>query len=142
MDTTGNPRAIEIARSRLSDLGTLVLAGESGSRKLTYNFYPEVHLRGLGTVGVVPLLVGAGDQVELRSHEVEAPPYRARPGAKLPARGWYRLSALPLGRLPAVPGFVNAATLIAFRTSDARISSRYPRACSFLLGSLGEVRPS
>ena len=92
VDTTGDPQLIDDALSRLSDLGTLVLAGEGGRRTLTYDLYTHVHLRGLRIVGVAPLL--AEDENERPAVDTSslAAPHRARPGESLPNHGWYRLS--------------------------------------------------
>jgi threonine dehydrogenase-like Zn-dependent dehydrogenase len=52
VDTTGDPGRIRDALARLEDLGTLVLAGETGDRPLELDLYPDVHVRGLRIVGV------------------------------------------------------------------------------------------
>lgn len=89
VDLTGDPEAISAALRRLADLGTLVLAGDSGARPVDLDFYPDVHVRGLRLVGVP----GVG--------HVDAPaaatpcdaPVEARVGRQVPAGAlWYRAS--------------------------------------------------
>jgi threonine dehydrogenase-like Zn-dependent dehydrogenase len=55
IDTTGDPDAISDATRDLADLGTLVLAGEAHGG-FAFDFYPDVHVRGLRVVGIAPPL--------------------------------------------------------------------------------------
>jgi hypothetical protein len=52
VDTTGDPETIRSALDRVSDLGMVVLAGESSGRVLDLDLYSSVHRRGLFVVGV------------------------------------------------------------------------------------------
>jgi hypothetical protein len=58
VDTTGNPDLIRAALERVSDLGTVVLAGEAAGRTLDLDLYSSVHKRGLVLAGVAPPLHG------------------------------------------------------------------------------------
>jgi hypothetical protein len=73
IDTTGDPSRIEAATRRLSDLGTLVLAGEAVGRRLALELYPDVHLRGLRVVGVgAPLQAGVLPSERAADEELSA----------------------------------------------------------------------
>jgi hypothetical protein len=52
VDTTGDPDRIRSALERVSDLGMVVLAGESSGQTLDLDLYSSVHRRGLVVVGV------------------------------------------------------------------------------------------
>jgi len=56
VDTTGDPETLVDAARRVSELGTVVLVGESLGRRAEMNFYPDVHVRGLTLVGIAPPL--------------------------------------------------------------------------------------
>jgi len=58
VDTTGDPEALRSALDRVSDLGTVVLAGESAGRTLDLDLYSGVHRRGFVVVGVAPPVNG------------------------------------------------------------------------------------
>lgn len=58
VDTTGEPQIIRSALDRVSDLGTVVLAGETLGRRLDLDLYSSVHTRGLVLVGIAPPLLG------------------------------------------------------------------------------------
>ena len=58
VDTTGDPDLIRAALERVSDLGTVVLAGEALGRTLDLDLYSSVHKRGLVLAGVAPPLHG------------------------------------------------------------------------------------
>jgi hypothetical protein len=94
VDLTGDPDAIVDATRRVADLGTIVLAGNPAGRVIDFDFYPDVHVRGLRLVGVSP-----ADRAEPLARTVsggDAPeaPEEARVGH--PARAgaaWYRVSS-------------------------------------------------
>ena len=97
VDTTGDPSVILDATQRVTNLGTVVLVGESLGRTAEMNLYPDVHARGLTLVGVAPPLEDAaslfahtvGPEVGL-SRELLV---RVSSGAPLPpAAVWYRVS--------------------------------------------------
>jgi hypothetical protein len=58
VDTTGDPEVIRSALDRVSDLGMMVLAGESAGPALDLDLYSSVHRRGLVVVGVASPLHG------------------------------------------------------------------------------------
>ena len=58
VDTTGDPEAIRSALDRVSELGMVVLAGESAGATLDLDLYSSVHRRGLVVVGIAPPLEG------------------------------------------------------------------------------------
>jgi hypothetical protein len=52
VDTTGDETVIGDATRRLADLGALVLVGEPGDEPVSFDLYPDVHVRGLRLIGV------------------------------------------------------------------------------------------
>jgi hypothetical protein len=96
VDTTGEPAWIVEATRRLSDLGTLVLVGESLDRHLSLDLYRDVHSRGLRVVGV-PRLSDLPVPQESDSPralaELTSALTEARLGSVLVAGGaWYRVA--------------------------------------------------
>jgi hypothetical protein len=94
VDLTGDPDVIVDAARRVADLGTIVLAGDPAGRVVDFDFYPDVHVRGLRLVGVSP-----ADRVEPLAGAVsegDAPeaPEEARVGhAARAGASWYRVSS-------------------------------------------------
>ena len=95
VDTTGDPAAIRSGLDRLSELGTIVLAGESSGRTLDLDLYASVHRRGLVVVGVAPPVqhiddaltdVEGAEVAQWRSRLVDVSPGTWVPGDAL----WYR----------------------------------------------------
>ena len=97
VDTTGDPAVIVDATRRVTDMGRVVLVGESCGRKADINLYPDVHVRGLTLVGVArPLL----SPLRISERKSEADLVRAcrealshaALGAPLsPGAAWYRV---------------------------------------------------
>jgi hypothetical protein len=56
IDATGDPELIRAALERVSELGTVVLAGETSGRTLDVDLYSTVHKRGLVVAGIAPPL--------------------------------------------------------------------------------------
>jgi threonine dehydrogenase-like Zn-dependent dehydrogenase len=54
IETTGEPAAIEGALGRVADLGTVVLAGPAVDGPIRLDLYPDLHVRGLTLVGILP----------------------------------------------------------------------------------------
>jgi hypothetical protein len=98
VDGTGDVSVIVDATERLTNLGTLVLVGESRGHELEMNLYPDVHVRGLTLVGIPPplqesplhALTEAGDPLVASSRRllVTAPSAASLP----PEAAWYRVS--------------------------------------------------
>lgn len=94
VETTGDPERIVAATRDLSDLGSLVLAGPTGERKVPINLYPDVHRRGLRVVGIAPPLADWAPSVASYSEaalELGSPTV-ARIGHPIPPGTWYQLS--------------------------------------------------
>jgi hypothetical protein len=89
IETTGDPEVILEATQTVSDLGVVVLAGESGGRHLDIDLYHDVHVRGLELAGVTPVQI-ADDGEEAAS---VPPALHAAVGSPLPRGGvWYRIT--------------------------------------------------
>ncbi|MGH3112014.1 MAG: hypothetical protein ACRDOP_00935 [Gaiellaceae bacterium] len=98
IDATGDPDVITSVLGRVSELGTVALAGEAAGRVLDLNLYADVHLRGLRVVGIPAPLAAASfvdEDADARLLEdARAALTRVRPGESLPPRAaWYRVSA-------------------------------------------------
>lgn len=98
VDATGDPDAIADATRRLTNLGGLVLVGESAEGAIALDLYPDVHVRGLHVSGVAPPL----HQGRRQASWGEGDPGRAvreaqtplRPGDAVPGRALlYRISS-------------------------------------------------
>lgn len=99
VDMTGDPETIRSALERVSDLGTVVLAGEAAGRTLDLDLYSSVHTRGLVLAGVASPLhcvdvaaiadVDEGDLAFCREALAEASSGAPVPGDAL----WYRIVA-------------------------------------------------
>lgn len=98
VDTTGDPETIRSALERVSDLGTVVLAGEAGGRTLDLDLYSSVHRRGLVLTGVAPPLHGVDVPVLDLSDEdlVWCRGALGEASSEMPVLGdslWYRIVA-------------------------------------------------
>ncbi len=93
IETTGDPEAVVAATRRLSDLGTIVLAGEPLDRRLRIDLYDDVHVRGLRLVGVRSALgrLGSGDTGG-DSELALATPVDVQPGLLAGDGAWYRIT--------------------------------------------------
>jgi hypothetical protein len=96
VDTTGDPAVIADATRRTADLGVVVLAGETGGRRLELDLYLDVHGRGLTLLGVGP----PGPVTDSPDAQHEEPLLalgrtslvRAEPGQVVaPDGAWYRV---------------------------------------------------
>jgi hypothetical protein len=96
VDTTGDPATIARCAARVADFGTIVLAGEQQGRSFDYDFYPDIHVRGLRIVGVPRPLQSASEFDGSIAPETSAdPPTRAIFGVPTPERGlWFRVSTV------------------------------------------------
>lgn len=56
VDTTADAETLRSATAAVEDLGTVVLAAGAGERTISFDFYPDVHVRGLRILGVAPRL--------------------------------------------------------------------------------------
>jgi hypothetical protein len=92
VEVTGEPDAIAAACARVADLGTVVLAGESGARSAPMNLYTDVHSRGLRLRGVGGPLSGDPGGVAPLAQPLTAPA-RAHAGEPVALASWYRIDA-------------------------------------------------
>lgn len=89
VETTGDPDAIAAALQRVADLGTVVLAGPLGTRRLDLDLYPEVHRRSLTVTGVSPRVQAADAPTPAVA---SADPTTIRSGQRLSGDGlWFRV---------------------------------------------------
>jgi hypothetical protein len=93
VDLTGDPEVIIGAAGRVADLGTIVLAGDPAGRVADFDFYPDVHVRGLRLVGVPPADRAEQSAAAVAGGNAPEAPEEARVGrAARVGAAWYRVS--------------------------------------------------